>query len=71
LKAAKWLKQMLVLTMLFTGFSGGAAYAEEGPESEVPAKSLRTPAFPGAEGGGKYTTHLENGNNLNINVMTM
>ncbi|WP_397376702.1 pectinesterase family protein [Paenibacillus sp. p3-SID867] len=47
---------MLVLTMLFTSFSGGAAYAEEGAEIITPSNSSRTPAFPGAEGGGKYTT---------------
>ena len=56
MKAAKWLKQMLILTTLFTGCYGGAAYAEESPDSVVQANSLRTPAFPGAEGGGKYTT---------------
>ncbi|WP_181469964.1 pectinesterase family protein [Paenibacillus sp. MDMC362] len=56
MKAAKWLKQMLVLTMLFTSFSGGAAYAEEGPETVTPSNFSRTPAFPGAEGGGKYTS---------------
>lgn len=56
MKAAKWLKQTLVLTMLFTSFSGGAAYAEESPETVTPSNSSRTPAFPGAEGGGKYTT---------------
>ncbi|WP_224721618.1 pectinesterase family protein [Paenibacillus vietnamensis] len=53
MKRAKWLKQMLIIAMAFTSISGGAAYAAENTES---ANARQTPAFPGAEGGGKYTT---------------
>ncbi|WP_343045050.1 pectinesterase family protein [Paenibacillus lemnae] len=56
MRAAKWLKQVLVAAMLCTSFSGGAAYAEESPEPVKPMNVSQTPAFPGAEGGGKYTT---------------
>ncbi|WP_019639610.1 Ig-like domain-containing protein [Paenibacillus fonticola] len=56
MKATKWLKQMLVGVLLFTSFPGVAVYAEESQESAKPPNSLQPSAFPGAEGGGKYTT---------------
>ncbi|MBD2867093.1 pectinesterase family protein [Paenibacillus arenilitoris] len=56
MNTGKWLKQLLIMAVAFTSITGGSAYAEESTESANPQNTLRTPAFPGAEGGGKYTT---------------
>nr|WP_246061757.1 hypothetical protein [Paenibacillus oralis] len=55
MKTTKWLKQLLIVALLSTSFASGVQ-AEVTSESAEPSNATRPPAFPGAEGGGKYTT---------------